>query len=183
MALANWIASPENPLTARVMMNRLWQYRFGRGIVGTSSDFGKNGAPPTHPRLLDWLAVRFVDEKWSLKAMHRLMVTSSTYRQTSRRHDDQAEETDPENRLLWRFPRQRLEGEVIRDSVLAVSGRLNPARGGPPISPPLPSGLGERAGQPVRKQFLGTVECRGSSQAQPLCFPTTFSGFADPADL
>ncbi len=141
MTLANWIASPENPLTARVMMNRLWQYRFGRGIVGTSSDFGKNGAPPTHPRLLDWLAVRFVDEKWSLKAMHRLMVTSSTYRQASRRHDDQAEETDPENRLLWRFPRQRLEGEAIRDSVLAVSGRLNPARGGPPISPPLPSGL------------------------------------------
>ena len=141
MTLANWIASPENPLTARVMMNRLWQYRFGQGIVETSSDFGKNGALPTHPELLDWLAVRFVDEKWSLKAMQRLMVTSSTYRQASQRHDDQAEEVDPENRLLWRFPRQRLEGEVIRDSVLAVSGRLNPARGGPPISPPLPRGL------------------------------------------
>ena len=141
MTLANWIASPENPLTARVMMNRLWQYRFGQGIVETSSDFGKNGALPTHPELLDWLAVRFVDEKWSLKAMQRLMVTSGTYRQASQRHDDQAEEADPENRLLWRFPRQRLEGEVIRDSVLAVSGRLNPARGGPPISPPLPRGL------------------------------------------
>ena len=138
MTLANWIASPENPLTARVMMNRLWQYRLGRGIVETSSDFGKNGALPGHSELLDWLAVRFVDEKWSVKAMQRLMVTSSTYRQSSRRHDEQAEETDPENRLLWRFPRQRLEGEVIRDSVLAVSGRLNPARGGPPVSPPLP---------------------------------------------
>ena len=141
MTLANWIASPENPLTARVMMNRLWQHRFGRGIVETSSDFGKNGSLPTHPGLLDWLAVRFVEEKWSVKAMQRLMVTSSTYRQSSRRHDDQAEEADPDNRLLWQFPRQRLEGELIRDSVLAVSGRLNPARGGPPISPPLPDGL------------------------------------------
>lgn len=141
MTLANWIASPENPLTARVMVNRLWQYRFGRGIVGTSSDFGKNGARPTHPELLDWLAVRFVDEEWSLKALHRLMVTSSTYRQASRRRDDRAEEMDSENRLLWRFPRQRLPGELIRDSVLAVSGRLNPAQGGTPISPPLPAGL------------------------------------------
>ena len=141
MTLANWIASPENPLTARVMMNRLWQYRFGRGIVETSSDFGKNGALPSHPELLDWLAVRFVDEKWSVKAMQRLMVTSSAYRQSSRRHDDRAEKADPENRLLWRFPRQRVEGEVIRDSVLAVSGRLSPVRGGPPISPPLPRGL------------------------------------------
>ena len=141
MTLANWIASPENPLTARVMMNRLWQHRFGRGIVETSSDFGKNGSLPTHPGLLDWLAVRFVEEKWSVKAMQRLMVTSSTYRRSSRRHDDQAEEADPDNRLLWQFPRQRLEGELIRDSVLAVSGRLNPSRGGPPISPPLPDGL------------------------------------------
>ena len=141
MTLANWIASAENPLTARVMVNRLWQYRFGRGIVETSSDFGKNGAVPTHPELLDWLAVRFVEEKWSLKAMHRLMLTSSAYRQSSRRRDDQAEAIDPDNRWLWRFPRRRLEGELIRDSVLAASGRLNPARGGPPIFPALPDGL------------------------------------------
>ena len=141
MTLANWVANPENPLTARVMVNRLWQYRFGRGIVETSSDFGRNGALPTHRELLDWLAVRFVDEKWSLKALHRLMVTSSTYRQASRRRDQKAEASDPANRLLWRFPRRRLEGELIRDSVLAVSGRLNSAQGGPPISPPLPSGL------------------------------------------
>lgn len=141
MTLARWIASPENPLTARVMVNRLWQYRFGQGIVETSSDFGKNGAQPTHPELLDWLAVRLADEKWSLKALHRLMVTSSTYRQASRRRNVRAEESDAANRLLWRFPRQRLEGELIRDSILAVSGRLTPAQGGPPISPPLPPGL------------------------------------------
>ena len=141
ITLANWIASPENPLTARVMVNRLWQYRFERGIVETSSDFGKNGAIPSHPELLDWLAVRLADEKWSLKAMHRLMVTSSTYRQTSQRLNNQAEEVDPANRLLWRFPRKRLEGELIRDSVLTVSGRLSPARGGPPISPLLPDGV------------------------------------------
>ena len=156
MTLANWIASPEHPLTARVMMNRLWQYRFGRGIVETSSDFGKNGALPSHSELLDWLAVRFVDEKWSLKAMQRLMVTSSAYRQASRRTDDQGEKADPENRLLWRFPRQRLEGEVIRDSVLAVSGRLNPARGGPPVSPPLPKGLENELDSKYENNFWET---------------------------
>ena len=143
LALARWIASPENPLTARVMVNRLWQHHFGRGIVETASDFGKNGSPPTHPELLDWLATRFVEEKWSIKAMHRLMLTSSTYRQSSQNIDAKAMQTDPDNRLLWRFNRLRLEGEVIRDSVLAVSGRLNPERGGPPVFPPLPKGLDE----------------------------------------
>ena len=143
LTLANWIASPENPLTARVMVNRLWQHHFGRGIVATPSNFGKNGSPPTHPELLDWLANRFVEEKWSIKAMHRLVVTSSTYRQASRHKDAQAEKVDLENRLLWRFNRKRLEGEAIRDSVLAVSGRLNSARGGPAVFPPLPKGLDE----------------------------------------
>lgn len=156
MTLANWIASPENPLTARVMANRLWQYRFGRGIVETSSDFGRNGALPTHPELMDWLAVRFVDEKWSLKALHRLMVTSSTYRQVSRRRDERAEEADSANLLLWRFPRQRLEGELIRDSVLAVSGRLNSAQGGPPISPPLPAGLENELDSQYENNFWET---------------------------
>ena len=141
MTLANWIASPANPLTARVMVNRLWQHRFGRGIVESSSDFGRNGALPTHPGLLDWLALRFVDENWSIKAMQRLMVTSSAYRQSSREVESKAAQVDPDNRLLSRFPRRRLEGEAIRDSVLAVSGRLNPDRGGPPIFPPLPEGL------------------------------------------
>ena len=158
MTLANWIASPENPLTARVMVNRVWQYRFGRGIVETSSDFGKNGARPTHPELLDWLAVRFVDEKWSLKALHRLILTSSTYRQASRRRHDRAEETDSANRLLWRFPRRRLEGELIRDSVLAVSGRLNPAQGGLPISPPLPAGLENELDSQYENNFWETSD-------------------------
>ena len=143
MTLANWIASPGNPLTARVMANRIWQYHFGRGIVETSSDFGKNGGSPSHPELLDWLANRFVKEKWSIKAMHRLILTSSAYRQTSHKTDARAGQADPDNRLLWRFPRRRLEAEAIRDSVLAVSGRLNLKRGGPPVYPPLPEGLDE----------------------------------------
>ena len=143
LVLANWIANPENPLTARVMVNRIWQHHFGRGIVATPSNFGKNGSPPTHPELLDWLANRFVEAKWSIKAMHRLMVTSGTYRQSSQRTDSTAEQADAENRLLWRFRRRRLEGEAIRDSVLAVSGRLHYARGGPAVFPPLPKGLDE----------------------------------------
>ncbi len=143
MTLGNWIASPNNPLTSRVMVNRIWQHHFGRGIVETSSDFGKNGTAPSHPELLDWLANRFVEEKWSIKAMHRLILTSSVYRQTSSKSDKRAEQDDPDNRLLWRFPRHRLEGEAIRDSVLAVSGRLNLKPGGPPVYPPLPEGLDE----------------------------------------
>ena len=143
ITLARWLASEDNPLTARVMVNRLWQHHFGRGIVETASDFGKNGTPPTQPELLDWLATRFVEEKWSIKAMHRLMLTSSTYRQSSQKSDPRAEQTDPDNRLLWKFNRQRLEGEAIRDSVLAVSGRLNSEAGGPPVFPPLPKGLDE----------------------------------------
>ena len=158
MTLANWIASPENPLTARVMVNRLWQHRFGKGLAETSSDFGRNGAPPSHPELLDWLAIRFVDEDWSLKEMHRLMVTSSTYRQASRRRDDRGENADPANRLLWRFSRQRLEGELIRDSVLAVSGRLTPALGGPPVSPPLPAGLENELDSQYENNFWETSE-------------------------
>ena len=143
LVLANWIASPDNPLTARVMVNRTWQHHFGRGLVATPSNFGKNGTPPSHPELLDWLATRFVEAKWSLKAMHRLILNSATYRQASRRQDPQALKVDPDNRLLWRFNRRRLDGEAIRDSILAVSGRLNSARGGPPVFPPLPKGLDE----------------------------------------
>jgi hypothetical protein len=143
MALAKWIASADNPLTARVLANRLWQHHFGRGLVETASDFGKNGTPPTHPELLDWLATRLTEEGWSLKALHRLMLTSSTYRQASQKADPKAEQVDPDNRLLWRFNQQRLEGESVRDSVLAVSGRLNPESGGPPVFPPLPKGLDE----------------------------------------
>ena len=141
MTLAKWIASRENPLTARVMVNRIWQQHFGRGIVGTPSDFGKNGDRPTHPELLDWLAVRFVERDWSVKAMHRLMVTSSTYRQSADNPGVGGASSDPENRLLWRFNRRRLEAEAIRDSILAASDRLNLEQRGPSVFPPLPDDM------------------------------------------
>ena len=145
LTLARWIAGPENPLTARVMVNRIWQHHFGRGIVETPSDFGKNGARPTHPELLDWLAIRFVESGWSVKAMQRLMLTSSAYRQAAENPAAAGPSADPENRLLWRYNRQRLEAEEIRDSVLWVSGRLNPERGGPSVFPPLPADLADFA--------------------------------------
>jgi len=143
--LAKWIASPDNPLTARVMVNRIWQFHFGRGIVGTPSDFGANGERPTHPELLDWLAHRFIDDNWSIKSMHRLMMTSAAYRQSSENAKYQSNTTDAENKLLWRFPRRRLEAEEIRDSILYLSGRLNTERGGPSIFPPLPEDLADFA--------------------------------------
>lgn len=134
LALAEWIASPKNPFTARVMVNRLWQRHWGEGLVRTPSDFGKNGEPPSHPELLDWLAAEFVAKGWSVKAMHRLMLTSAAYKQASV-HPQQAAYAakDPTNRLLWRMNWQRLDAEALRDSILAVSGRLNPAMGGPPV--------------------------------------------------
>ena len=141
ITLAKWIASPRNPLTARVMVNRIWQQHFGRGIVGTPSDFGNNGDRPTHPELLDWLAVRFVEQGWSVKAMHRLMVASSTYRQSADHPGVGDPSPDPENRLLWRFNRRRLEAEAIRDSILSASGRLNLERRGPSVFPPLPEDM------------------------------------------
>ena len=130
LELARAVASPDNPLTARVMVNRLWQFHFGRGLVGTPSNFGKLGERPTHPELLDHLAHRFVAEGWSLKAMHRAIMLSATYGQGSR-YDDHASEIDPENTLLWRMNRRRLEIEAWRDAMLAVSGRLDPTVGGP----------------------------------------------------
>ena len=144
LGLAEWIANTANPLTARVMVNRIWQQHFGAGVVRTANNFGRNGARPTHPELLDWLAAAFVKNKWSVKAMHRLMLNSATFRQTSNRDDALARNFDPRNRLLWRMPRRRLEGEVIRDSVLAVSGRLNRETGGPGVYPALPDGMEER---------------------------------------
>lgn len=143
MALAEWIASPNNPLTARVMMNRLWHWHFGRGIVATPSDFGALSGGASHPELLDWLAVQFVKNKWSIKAMHRLIVTSAAYRQTSVHSNAKASAVDPDNKLLWRFCRRRLEAEAVRDSVLAASGRLNPEQFGLPIFPPLPDDIEE----------------------------------------
>ncbi|MBI4908633.1 MAG: PSD1 domain-containing protein [Acidobacteria bacterium] len=145
MTLAKWIASAENPLTARVMVNRIWQHHFGRGIVGTASDFGVNGERPTHPELLDWLAHRFVESGWDVKAMHRLMLTSAAYRQSAENARFAANTADPENKLLWRFQRRRLEAEEIRDSVLSLSGRLNPEQFGPSVFPPLPADLADFA--------------------------------------
>jgi hypothetical protein len=124
-ALADWIASARNPLTARVMVNRIWQGHFGTGLVETPSDFGRNGARPSHPELLDWLASEFIRSGWSVKHLHRLIVLSATYRQSSR-IDPGAQAQDTDDRLLWRYPARRLDGESIRDAMLAVSGRLNP---------------------------------------------------------
>jgi hypothetical protein len=134
LALAEWIASPENPLTARVMANRIWQRHFGEGIARTPSDLGMNGDRPSHPELLDWLALAFVEKKWSIKAMHRLMLTSSTYRQSTVHPDArQYAEKDPDNRLLWRMNWIRLDAEVLRDSLLALSGKLRSSPGGPGV--------------------------------------------------
>ncbi|MEO1983170.1 MAG: DUF1553 domain-containing protein, partial [Fuerstiella sp.] len=144
MVLAQWIASPDNPLTARVMVNRLWHWHFGRGIVATPSDFGQLSGGQSHRELLDWLALEFVKGKWSLKDLHRLIVTSATYRQTSVHSSKLAVEIDPDNQLLWRFRRRRLEAEAVRDSVLSASGRLNPEQFGLPIFPPLPGDIEER---------------------------------------
>ncbi|MBI3416069.1 MAG: DUF1553 domain-containing protein [Verrucomicrobia bacterium] len=131
---ADWVASAENPLTARVMVNRIWQQHFGTGIVGSPSDFGLNGERPSHPELLDWLALKFVEQGWSVKQLHRLIVTSSTYRQTST-FNEKAATLDADNRLLWHFAPRRLEGEALRDAMLAVSGQLNPELGGPSFRP------------------------------------------------
>jgi hypothetical protein len=144
-ALANILTDPQNPLTARVLVNRIWHYHFGRGIVATPSDFGVKGERPTHPELLDWLAAEVMESGWSIKKMHRLIMTSSTYRQSSD-YRAGAAKIDPENKLFWRFPRQRLEGEVIRDSALAVSGLLNLQMEGPSVFPELPPGMESRGG-------------------------------------
>lgn len=130
LQLARWIASPENPLTARVMVNRIWQYHFSKGLVATSSDFGNQGKPPTHPQLLDWLAQRFIEENWSIKAMHRLIMASAAYQRSSAMQEEKMHR-DPSNEGFWRYPRHRLQAEPIRDAILYVSGRLqmgNPGR-------------------------------------------------------
>jgi hypothetical protein len=138
--LARWLTQPDHPLTARVIANRLWQHHFGKGLVATASDFGKRGAAPTHPELLDWLANELVEHGWSLKHLHRLMVLSNTYRQASRwPPNTPARKLDPDNRLLSRMNRQRRDGESLRDCVLAATGTLNPRVGGPSVRIPLES--------------------------------------------
>jgi hypothetical protein len=138
--LARWITRPENPLTARVVVNRIWQRYFGRGIVETENDFGAQGTPPSHPELLDWLALELQNRKWSLKALHKLTVTSHTYRQSSAERAD-LNAADPHNYLLGRQRRLRLEAEVVRDVSLAASGLLSRKIGGPPVFPPIPEGV------------------------------------------
>ncbi|MEP7337287.1 MAG: DUF1549 and DUF1553 domain-containing protein [Acidobacteriota bacterium] len=144
-ALANWLTRSDNPLTSRVMANRIWHYHFGRGLVGTPSDFGLMGERPTNPALLDWLAATFVEQGWSIKKMHRLIMLSSAYQQSSA-FNEEAAKVDPDNKLLWRFQRQRLTGEEIRDSILAVSGQLNRQMYGPAVFPEIPEGLEIRGG-------------------------------------
>ncbi len=138
LALANWITSPTNQLTARVIVNRLWQFHFGRGIVRSSSNFGSIGTRPTHPELLDWLATELVKDGWRLKQLHRLIMLSSTYRMSSKANRAGLA-ADPDNDLFWRFDMRRLDAEEIRDSILAVNGTLNPKMFGPPIYPTIPA--------------------------------------------
>jgi len=145
-ALADWLTRPDHPLTARVLVNRVWMHHFGRGIVATPSDFGTMGEEPSHPELLDWLAAGFVERGWGLKALHRLIVTSAAYRQAAQRNPD-ALVADPEGTLLWRQSRRRLDGEALRDALLAVSGRLEPAMGGPGVFPELPAELTKLSGK------------------------------------
>ena len=138
--LARWIVSPNNPLTARVIVNRVWQHYFGRGLVETENDFGLQGSPPSHPELLDWLAVEFMEHGWSLKDLHRMIVNSETYQQSSVERAD-LREKDRGNYSLARQRRLRLEGEIVRDVELAACGLLSSKIGGPPVYPPIPQGV------------------------------------------
>ena len=157
-ALAAWLTDPANPLVARVIVNRLWQWHFGQGLSQNASDFGVMGTAPTHPELLDWLARRLVADGWSMKQMHRLLVTSETYKlaagpfdpqwsadRSGSGQDDLAALGGPRSgqRLLWHRRRQRLDGEAIRDAMLVAAGQLSPRRGGPGIRPPLPAEITE----------------------------------------
>ncbi len=136
LALAKWVTDPDNPMTSRVMVNRIWQHHFGRGIVRSSSDFGFQGMRPTHPELLDWLALHFTKDGWSLKRLHKLIMMSNTY-QMSSTYNEQSYEADPNNELLWRYNLRRLTAEEIRDSILTASGKLNLEMFGPSIFPPV----------------------------------------------
>ncbi len=143
LAFAKWLTSRDHPLTSRVIVNRVWQHHFGRGIVETSDNFGKMGSPPSHPELLDWLAVDFMEHGWSAKRLHKAIMTSTVYRQSSRQPPSEtapetapsakAKSIDPENRLLWRMNLRRIEAEALRDSMIAVAGKLDTTMGGPPV--------------------------------------------------
>ena len=140
-ALAEWIASEDHPLTARVMANRIWHFHFGRGIVTTPSNFGRTGQPPVYPKLLDWLSTEFVRRGWSIKAMHRLIMNTESYQMASSFPHEANQQADPGGKFLWRFPQRRLEAEAIRDVVLNASGNLNFEMGGKPFFPPIPKSV------------------------------------------
>ena len=142
LGLAQWLVDPSNPLTARVTVNRYWQELFGTGLVKTAEDFGSQGQAPTHPQLLDWLAVEFRESGWDIKKFFKLMVTSATYRQSAVTTEEKLK-VDPENRLLSRGPRFRMDGEMVRDYALAASGLLVPKIGGPSVKPYQPDGIWE----------------------------------------
>ena len=151
--LALWLTRPDHPLTARVMVNRIWHGHFGRGLVSTPNDFGRQSQPPSHPELLDFLATEFVDQGWSIKSLHRMIMLSNTYRQTSRFSPEENLRSDPENRYLWRMNRRRLEGEALWDAMHAAAGTLNPKLGGQAVAVPLAeeelTALGSPAQWPV----------------------------------
>ncbi len=157
LGLAQWIVDPSNPLTARVAVNRYWQMYFGTGLVKTAEDFGSQGESPSHPELLDWLASAFVDSGWKVKAMQKLIVMSSSYRQSSRVTEELLEK-DPENRLLARGPRYRLNGQSIRDQALALSGLLVERVGGPPVMPYQPEGLWDEVSAKGYKYIVGEAD-------------------------
>ena len=178
LTLARWLVSPDNPLTARVIVNRVWGWHFGQGLVRTPSDFGVMGQPPTHPELLDYLADRFVREGWSIKKLHRLILTSNTYRMSKRSRKEQAAQ-DPEDRLLWRVPYRRLVVEAVRDSMLAVSGQLNPRMFGPSMFPSIPREAIEGHSDPA------TVWKSSGARASPphhLCPRQALTPGADPGN-
>jgi hypothetical protein len=177
LELAQAITAKDNPLTARVIVNRVWLHHFGAGIVRSPSDFGLRGDPPSHPELLDYLALRFMESGWSIKKLHRLILLSATYQQSSQ-DDPEARRQDPENQLLWRMNRQRLDIEALRDSLLMVSGQLDLATGGPPFSltatPAVPRrtlfGYIERGRVPV---FLSSFDFASPDQHAPIRYRTT----------
>ncbi len=176
LSLAEWLTDPRHPLTARVIVNRIWQHHFGTGIVATPDNFGRNGSIPTHQELLDWLAVDFVQHGWKTKRLHKLIMRSSVYRQSSRRTDnaarERAEVEDPANSLLWRMPLRRLEAEALRDSILAVGGRLDRSLGGPPVKLESRSdGLQVAAGQGSQRRSVYLLARR--------TWPSTFMGTFD----
>ncbi len=188
LAFARWLVSRENPVTARVVVNRAWASFFGRGIVSTTEDFGIQGEPPSHPELLDWLAVEFMERGWSFKKLHKLIVTSATYRQSSK-VPPAALTTDPGNRLLSHFPRVRLEAEIIRDSALRASGLLAEKIGGPSVRPPQPAGVTEVAfGSPRWNADSGEARYRRSlytyaKRTAPFALYNTFDAPAGEACL